>query len=51
MSASTDLDVYGNGGAVIISGNIKDYDSSSGHGLTYLITSPDNNIVGIGQIL
>ena len=40
----TDLDVYGNGGTVVISGNIKNYDSSSGKGLTFLIVSPDNNI-------
>jgi len=50
VSVSTDLDVYGNGGTVVISGQIKDYDSSSGKGLTFLIKSPDNNIVTIGQI-
>jgi hypothetical protein len=50
LSVSTDLEIYANGGNVIISGNIKNYDSSSGHGLTFLITSPDNNIVTIGQI-
>jgi len=47
----TDLDVYGNGGTVVISGSIKDFDSSSGHGLTFIIWSPDNNIVTIGQII
>ena len=35
----TDLDLYGNGGTVVISGNIKNYDSSSGKGLTFLIVS------------
>ena len=49
VSVSTDLTVYGNGGTVVISGNIRDYDSSSGHGLTYKILSPDGNIVRIGQ--
>jgi len=47
----TDLDLYGNGGTVVISGQIKNYDSSSGKGLTFLIVSPDNNIVTIGQII
>ena len=37
--------------SVIISGNIKDFDSTSSHGLTFLIISPDQNIVTIGQIL
>jgi len=50
LSVSTDLELYGNGATVVISGNIKNYDSSSGHGLTFLIKSPDNNIVTIGQL-
>ena len=50
LPVSTDIDIAGNGASVTISGTIEDYDSSSGHGLTYLITSPDNKIVGIGQI-
>jgi hypothetical protein len=50
LPISTDTEIYSNGAAVTISGNIKDYDSSSGKGLTYLIISPDNNIVGIGQL-
>ncbi len=47
-----DSDVIGNGGTVTISGNIKNYDPSSitAGAITYLITSPDNNIVGIGQL-
>jgi len=50
LPVSTDLDIVSNGASVTISGNVKDYDSSSGKGLTFIITSPDNNIVGIGQM-
>ena len=50
LPISTDTEIYTNGAAVTISGNIGDYDSSSGKGLTFLITSPDNNIVTIGQL-
>jgi hypothetical protein len=50
LPISTDTEIYSNGATVTISGNIQDYDSSSGKGLTYLIISPDNNIVGIGQL-
>ncbi len=49
LPISTDIEFASNGAAVKVSGTIEDYDSSSGHGLTYLITSPDNNTVGIGQ--
>ena len=50
LPVSTDLDIVSNGGSVKVSGNVKDYDSSSGKGLTFIIKSPDNNIVGIGQL-
>jgi hypothetical protein len=50
LPVSTDLDIVSNGATVKISGSVKDYDSSSGKGLTFIITSPDNNIVGIGQL-
>ena len=50
ITISSDNEIIGNGGTVILSGNIEDYDSTAGHGLTYLIKSPDNNIVGIGQV-
>ena len=49
LPVSTNIDIASNGASITISGNIPDYDSSSGKGLTYLIISPDNNIVGIGQ--
>jgi hypothetical protein len=51
LPVSSDLEIYANGGSVTISGTIPDYNSSSGAGLTYLIVSPDNNIVGIGQLI
>jgi hypothetical protein len=46
----SDSDIYSNGNVITISGQIKNYDSSEGKGLTLLITSPDNNIVGIDQL-
>jgi len=53
LSASSDTDVYANGAYVTISGNIKDYDSSSlsAGAVTYKVISPDNNLVTIGQII
>lgn len=51
LPISTDIDIASNGAAVTLSGTIPDYDSSSGHGLTLIIKSPDNNIVGIDQII
>ena len=50
LPVSTDIEIVSNGASVTISGSIKDYESSSGHGLTLVILSPDNNIVGIDQI-
>ncbi|MFQ5782065.1 MAG: CFI-box-CTERM domain-containing protein [Nitrosopumilus sp.] len=50
ITASSDVEIIGNGGTVVLSGTIEDYDSTAGHGLTYIIKSPDNNIVGIGQV-
>ena len=48
----SDLTIYSNGSQVVISGQIKNYESSSitAGDITYLIKSPDNNIVGIGQL-
>ncbi len=51
LPVSTDVDIASNGASVTVSGTIEDYDTSSGHGLTVLIISPDNNIVQIGQLL
>jgi len=50
LFVETELPTYGNGDEVVISGNIKNYASDSGTGLTFLIISPDNNIVAIGQL-
>jgi len=48
----SDLTKYSNGSQVVISGQIKNYESSSltAGDITYLVKSPDNNIVGIGQL-
>ena len=48
----SDLTIYSNGSQVVISGQIKNYESSSitAGDITYLVKSPDNNIVGIGQL-
>jgi len=48
----SDLTIYSNGSQVVISGQIKNYVSSSitAGDITYLVKSPDNNIVGIGQL-
>ena len=51
LPVSSELETYANGSLVKISGSIPDYDSSSGKGLTVVITSPDNNIVGIDQLI
>jgi len=52
LSIFTDSDIIANGGIVTLSGNIKNYDPSSltAGAITYLIKSPDNNIVTIGQL-
>ena len=50
ISTSTELSTYENGDNVIITGNINNYDSSSGEFLTYFIRSPINELVTIGQV-
>jgi len=52
LSIFTDSDIIANGGIVTISGNIKNYDplSLTAGAITYLVKSPDNNIVTIGQL-
>ncbi|MGY5146499.1 MAG: EB domain-containing protein [Candidatus Nitrosopumilus sp. bin_7KS] len=50
LPISTNIDIVSNGATVTITGSIKDYDSSSGKGLTFLVLSPDNAIVQIGQL-
>ena len=51
LPVSTDIDIASNGASVVISGTLPDYDSSSGKGLTFLVVSPDNAIVQIGQLI
>jgi len=51
LSVNADSNIYANGSSITITGAIKNYDSSTGHGLTFLVTSPSNNIVTIGQII
>ncbi|MCH8085320.1 MAG: hypothetical protein IIC15_02690 [Thaumarchaeota archaeon] len=48
----SDLTIYSNGSQVVISGQIKNYESTllTAGDVTYLVKSPDNNIVGIGQL-
>ncbi len=54
LSVSSDTEIYANGSNVTISGNIKDYDSSSLYAgaITYQVITPDGkNRVGIGQLI
>jgi len=54
ISISTNKVSYGNGGVVVISGNIQNYDPSlvPPPAVTYLVMTPDGQYrVGIGQIL
>jgi len=53
LSVFTDLELIANGGIVTISGSIQNYDSSSltAGAITYLVQSPDSNIVTIGQLI
>src|SRR6056300_443436 len=50
LPISTDIDIASNGATVTVTGSVTDYNASDGKGITYLIKSPDNNIVGIGQL-
>ncbi len=53
ISASTELPAYENGDRVIITGNIRDFDSSvdQGKAITIVVKSPSENIVGIDQVV
>ena len=52
ISATTELPTYGNGDRVVISGDIRDYDSDthSGQAVTYVVLSDDSRVV-IGQVV
>ena len=52
ISVSSELTIYSNGNNVVISGDIRNYDSTlhSGQDITVIVKSPDNNLVTINQI-
>nr|WP_238536105.1 CFI-box-CTERM domain-containing protein [Candidatus Nitrosopumilus salaria] len=51
LSVSSDTEIYSNGATVKITGSIKDYDAAmnSGKAITFILKSPENNLVTIGQ--
>ena len=51
LSVSSNTEIYSNGATVKITGNIKDYDPliNSGKAITFILKSPENNLVTIGQ--
>ncbi|MDC4220616.1 MAG: hypothetical protein MTZ47_02685, partial [Candidatus Nitrosopumilus limneticus] len=53
LSISSNAEIYTNGAPVTISGTIGKYDplSLSASAVTYLVKSPDNSIVSIGQVM
>lgn len=53
VNTSSNIDIVANGANVIISGNLKDYDplSPSAGAVTYVVKSPENNLVTIGQLI
>lgn len=52
ISASTELPSYENGDRVELTGSLRDYDTDlhAGLALTFVIKSPDGNLVTIGQL-
>ena len=50
LFVETELPTYGNGDEVVFSGSIRNYASDSGLEITFIIKSPTNNLVTIGQI-
>ena len=52
ISVSSELTIYSNGNNVVVSGDIRNYDSTlhSGQDITVIVKSPDNNLVTINQI-
>ena len=53
ISASAEFPAYENGDRVVITGNIRDFDSSTDNGkaITIVVKSPSENIVGIDQVV
>jgi len=52
ISVSSELEIYSNGNSVVVSGDIRNYDSvlHAGQDITVIVKSPDNNLVTINQI-
>jgi hypothetical protein len=53
VNISSNVDIIANGANVIVSGTLKDYDSSAlnAGAVTYVVKSPENNLVAIGQLI
>jgi len=53
VNISSNMDIVANGANVVISGNLKDYDplSQAAGAVTYVVKSPENNLVTIGQLI
>ncbi|MDW7640860.1 MAG: hypothetical protein SCG72_00475, partial [Nitrosarchaeum sp.] len=50
LSLQTDLPLYAQGGKVLISGTIHNYENLSPADVTILVLAPDNHIVTISQV-
>ncbi|QLH06053.1 CFI-box-CTERM domain-containing protein [Nitrosopumilus ureiphilus] len=53
VNTSSNMNIVANGANVVISGSLKDYDplSPSAGAVTYVVKSPENNLVTIGQLV
>ena len=53
VNTSSNIDIVANGANIVISGSLKDYDplSPSAGAVTYVVKSPENNLVTVGQLI
>jgi len=53
VNTSSNIDIVANGANIVISGSLKDYDplSQSAGAVTYVVKSPENNLVTVGQLI
>ena len=53
VNTSSNIDIVANGANIVISGSLKDYDplSQSAGAVTYVVKSPENNLVAVGQLI
>ena len=53
VNTSSNVDIIANGANVVITGSLKDYDplSPSAGAVTYVVKSPENNLVTVGQLI